>query len=108
MAQDQGMAIGDLTAGLTAQGFLPSEFRLGQLELLLADGFLEEAQPFVQELLAGLFGAIAGAGEMEHKGRIAQPRRVVDPHVVGQTVFLTQGHKETTGHADAQMTVEQA
>ena len=25
----QGMAIGDLTAGLTAQGFLPSEFGLG-------------------------------------------------------------------------------
>lgn len=61
MAQDQGMAIRDLTAGLAAQGFLPAEFREGQVQLFLLEWRLEQPEPFIQQLFARFFGAITGA-----------------------------------------------
>ena len=108
VTEHQGLTIRQLAAGLAPHRVLPAELGPGQIQLLLAQGVLEQPLPFVQHAGAGLLGPLSRGREVPHEGRCSAAGRHVHPHVVGQTPLFTQQHEQPAGHPQPQMGLQHA
>ena len=106
MAEHQGLAIGDLAAGLAPHGVLAAVFGFGQGQFAWAERRFKQPLPLLKHCGGGFARPLSRGGEVPDERGGAAPGRQVNAHVVGQAQLLTQGHKQPAGHPQAEVGME--